>query len=119
MKVSKLTLQRTGEVFWRVQGHNHCGVLTSDGHWTRYTVSMVCRPETDKRGFLVDQLEVHEFVRVYASARRKVSCEKSCINLAKALMKFLRANARHCKVLTLSLTLSPEPYLAAMTAEME
>ena len=117
MKTQKLILIRQGVVDWYIAGDNHCGVAKGRESRveTKYGIKLVCKPKTDKRGFLVDQLWLDAYVQKYASAYHTASCELTCIALARALFKAL---PKHCSVLRLVVTLSPAPFAASMTVEL-
>lgn len=70
IKLSTMTIERSGSVLWNVGGNTHCGpkeMLTKAGMPVKYTVQVTCKPHLDSRGFLFDQAMVDKWMRVVAS----------------------------------------------------
>jgi len=138
MRLATLTIQRSGRVEWLVlPGTTHCGpaalvrpcshlLYTTHGPSTpaipagaltvAYDVVLVCAPKLDARGFLIDQVHVDAYVARWASVPRSLSCEEACRDLADAILAKASKDAPHCLIHELSLTLSPEPHVASVSA---
>lgn len=146
LRLESLTIKREGTVQWHVvPGSLHCGpaalvrpatFIGAVGPYERkvmlgptnpdgikcgvldvsYVITLTCEPRLDRRGFLVDQVHVHEYVKRFASLPRDLSCERACIELAEAVIAKASKDAPHCVFKTISLTLSPDPHLASITS---
>lgn len=114
MRVSKLILTRTGDIWIQPSGKFHCG-MSEYPMTCKYDIRAVCRPKLDKRGFLVDQLDLHDRLEQACQKPVSKSCEALAMEFAKQIWSFLLAN---CKVEKLTLMLSPSPYKASVTVEI-
>lgn len=127
LKLANLTITRSGQVAWHVvPGSTHCGPAplvkqlgNGDGMLeVRYELKLVCEPRLDARGFLVDQVNIHAYIERFASKPRTLSCEQTAIELATSIIMKAAIDAPHCIMREVSLLLSPEPFLASITAQL-
>lgn len=126
MKCQSITIRRTGQIDWYVKpGSRHCGPASGinlDANHNsyvrvRYVLHMKCTTQLDERGFLVDQMAVHRYIKAWSRTPRDLSCERGAMALAEAIWTKTQASAPHCKPLLITLELSPEPFQAAITVE--
>jgi hypothetical protein len=111
-QVKTLKIVRSGEFPLRTYGNHHCG--TSHSFNVKYHLITLCDPRLDHRGFLFDQLNIDKFFHVIKST--SLSCEQLTERTLVKLKKFILRENPDCLIHAMSLTLSPEPYLAAMTS---
>lgn len=119
VKLSTMTIERTGEVAWRVAGEFHCGpkALVKDGRIpVKYTVKVTCKPHLDNRGFLFDQAMVDLWMKRQAEKETTLSCESLVLRVAENMLAKMAKDVPHCEVTELVMTLSPAPYQAGVTA---
>lgn len=127
LKLQTFTIRREGAVEWKVTGDSHCGPRTEvregvDGSMlmpVRYAVRVTCAPSLDDRGFLFDQAAVDLFMRRLASRVTPLSCEELATEVAEALLAKIARDVPTCRVVALSLTLSPAPHAASITVDYE
>jgi hypothetical protein len=76
---------------------------------------MICECDVtlDDRGFLFDQVNVDNYFKGIRES--KLSCEKLVMSCAKTLLRMIRLENPRCKIRKMSLTLSPQPFMASMT----
>ena len=114
-----LTLNRSG-VFTveTVPGSDHCG--TQRFQEIRYQAEVKCGSKLDRRGFLIDQLNVDRFFQ--AQRKTNQSCERYAMTLAHGLRVALMSENPNIEIHHLKLTLSPRApngdYSASMTVEL-
>lgn len=122
MKVRTLTIYRESTIDWHVTGKFHCGadseVRKAGTIPVRYTVRATCTPRLDERGFLFDQAKLGEWMTALASKPTPLSCERLTVVTANAMIAKIRKDDPECQIVTLTLTLSPSPFVASMTAEL-
>lgn len=114
-----LSITREGDVQWRVTGPNHCGpkAMLREGRMpVKYSMTVVCKPRLDDRGFLFDQAMVDVWMRRQADAMTALSCEALVVDVAQRLMAKIERDVPECEVIGLRLTLSPAPHQAGVTA---
>lgn len=114
------TIKREGQVEWRVSGNNHCGPVAElrDGVMpVRYAAVVTCEPTLDSRGFLFDQAALDLYMRRLATRETTLSCEALVNHAAELLLAKIDRDVPTCRVVGLSLTLSPAPFQASITAE--
>jgi hypothetical protein len=137
MQLKTLTITRRGDVQWRVTGDHHCGPkdqlrrqlvwMGAVGGYSslptgpasipiKYTVVVQCAPTLDAQGFLFDQVTMADYMAQLAKQETDLSCERLVDHAATTLLARLRSDAPTCHVKTLTLTLSPAPYAAEVTA---
>lgn len=110
-----LTLNRKGEFKINATGPNHCGI--TENLTVRYDMTAVCGTSLGPRGILFEQLNVDKY---FQSIRRtQLSCEKLTMSCLNFLVKMIRRENPICNLQRLELTLSPEPFKAAMTYHWE
>lgn len=116
-KKQTLTLNRNGEFSVAVKGGFHCGVkekgYPNDPIRVKYEVAVECTTKLDKRGFLFEQLGVQNFFEGIVKTNK--SCEKLTKWCARKLIERIMMENPTCKVLSISVKLSPSPYQASMT----
>jgi hypothetical protein len=134
-----ITITRRGEVNWRVTGLHHCGPsdqVRSEAVWrranqdywmpgqlhrpyipVRYVVVVVCAPRLDERGFLFDQVTMADYMAKLADQETDLSCERLCDRAATTILEKLKTDAPACRVRSLTMTLSPAPHVAEVTAQ--
>jgi hypothetical protein len=123
LKLQTMTIQRAGlSNFLVVPGSNHCGpadqlVRLANGARAipvRWNVAVECEPQVDARGFLFDQAMLGVFVDRIAETPTALSCELLARNVAERLIARLE-KLPHCKIRSLKLEFSPNPYAASIT----
>lgn len=82
----------------------------------RYVAVLQCAPNLDARGFLFDQAGVDTFMRQLAQTPTELSCERLCAHAAERLLENIRYEVPTCQVRTMTMTLSPSPFVAEVTA---
>lgn len=110
-----LTMDRQGDFRIRATGKNHCGVVENLD--IKYKMICVCDASLDRRGFLFDQINVDNFFKGIKES--KLSCEKLTMQCVRELLRMIRVENPICRIQTMSLTLSPAPFLASMTYDWE
>ena len=122
LTIRSVTIRREGEARWKVSGNHHCGSASSvgpDGRTpVRYTVEILCSRKLDERGFLIDQSAIDRLIHRLAQRGTTMSCEQLVQHVAKEVLKFFRRHEPRCEARSLRVTLSPAPFLGAMTAEL-
>jgi hypothetical protein len=119
LTLADISIQRQGQVDWRVAGLHHCGPESElrDGKIpVKYSVTITCAPHLDDRGFLFDQAAVDLWMRRQADKLSTLSCEALCVETAKNMLLKLARDVPHCKVKELVMTLQPAPFQAGVTA---
>lgn len=113
MDDTKKTLEmvRSGEFDIHTYGENHCG--TTEEFKIRYHLICNCSPKLDQRGFLFDQLNIQSYFE--SIKRTQLSCERLTVVCLEQLLEHILAENPACQIYKMSLTLSPEPFLASMT----
>lgn len=120
-RLHSMQIRREGQLTLTVRGDNHCGAKSHvygpnrDKLSVRYIASVECEPALDERGFLFDQLMVDELLKEISIKPSHWSCEVTAQRMAMKLIKRLKTDVPTCKVTSLTLSLSPEPYMAAVT----
>jgi hypothetical protein len=123
LSLRTMTIQRAGlSNFLVVAGSNHCGpadqlIKLSNGARAipvRWNVAVECEPQVDARGFLFDQAMLGVFVDRIASEPTTLSCELLARHVAERLIARLE-KLPHCKIRSLKLEFSPNPYAASIT----
>jgi len=122
LKLRTFTIQRAGISNFVVQGDHHCGpkdqlVKLPGGVKAipvRWNISVECEPQLDKRGFLFDQAMLGVFVDRVASEPTAMSCELLAQHTAERLIARLE-KLPECKIKSLRLEFSPNPYAASIT----
>lgn len=109
-----LTLRREGKFWMTASGPNHCGSYP-DGQELQidYLLLVECQASLDQRGFLFDQLSVKEYFE--SINRSTLSCEKLVMRCARDLVKMILKENPDCKLNSVHLTLSPDPFEASMS----
>lgn len=76
---------------------------------------MICRcgSKLDPRGFLFDQISVHNFFQ--GIKKTKLSCERLTVQFIKKMVQAIKLENPSCEIQRVKLTLSPAPFLASMT----
>lgn len=118
LKLAAFTIKREGQVEWRVAGENHCGPKAElrDGIMpVRYAAAVTCAPTLDERGFLFDQAAVDMWMRRIAARETRLSCEELVRSVAEQLLAKIARDVPTCRVVGLTLTLSPSPFQASIT----
>jgi hypothetical protein len=105
------TMNRRGEFRIETFGDSHCGTLKDLG--VQYEAKIQCTTKLDGRGFLFDQINIDNFFQTIK--RTSLSCERLCEDCANKLAALIQKDNPQCEVLSLELTLSPQPYAASMT----
>lgn len=119
MKLSTLELSRKGRAVWSVTGPNHCGPRTMIHHGhllVDWGMTMVCEPTLDEHGFLYDQARIQDFIDELGAHVTKLSCERLVDFVATKTLAKIRTEAPTCDIRSFTFWLSPEPFLAVMTA---
>lgn len=119
-----MSITREGQMVITTVGDSHCGTRPSYVHrdsdyvlTVKYKCIVECRPITDARGFLFDQVHIDDWLNDYADSYViEQSCEELSNTLAELVIKRIAKESPLCKILSLSLTLSPAPYAASVTA---
>lgn len=106
-------MNRSGEFRILVGGDSHCGIKKD--LLVRYAVRAECETRLDHRGFLFDQISVDNFFKSIRTTQ--LSCEKLSMFCSDSLMEEIHKENPKCRIRSMSLTLSPEPFLASMTHE--
>lgn len=110
-----LKMDREGEFQVRATGPSHCGVL--ENLTLKYHMVCLCDTTLDDRGFLFDQIHVHEY---FESIRQTtLSCEQLCIECGHELIRRIKSENPGCVIRKMTLTLSPTPFKASMTFDWE
>jgi hypothetical protein len=118
LKLATFTIRREGQVEWRVTGDTHCGPKAEvrDGIMpVRYVAAVTCAPSLDERGFLFDQAAVDMWMRRIAARETALSCEALVRSVAEQLLAKIARDVPTCRVVGLTLSLSPSPYQASIT----
>lgn len=118
LNLQSLTIERSGQVEWAVEGDHHCGPKSEirDGKVpVKYSVRVTCAPHLDERGFLFDQAAVDLWMKRQAFKVTELSCEALVVETAKQMLLKLARDVPHCKVTELVMTLSPAPHAAGVT----
>lgn len=121
------TIERTGEFELPVTGLWHCGPKASvkprgrdPGTVTvRFTVRCECAPVLDPHGFLFDQAAVARWMVEVTSTPTDMSCERLCHHLGDLFLRHLARVSPDCVPRRLTLTLSPDPFAASISADWE
>lgn len=119
-----MSITREGQIAITTVGDSHCGTrpewVSRDSEYVvtvKYKCVVECRPITDARGFLFDQVHIDNWLKGYADNYViEQSCEELSNTLAELVIKRIGKESPLCKILSLSLTLSPDPYVASVTA---
>ena len=118
---SAYRLVRSGDLWFRVSGDNHCA---PDGEThtvarvtqAKYRIDLTAGSTLDGRGFLFDQLAMHGRVAELGQHRVYESCERLAAHVGRALLTAIAESAPSCDVHTLAVTISPAPYATEITA---
>ena len=119
LNLASLSITRSGDVQWHVTGDHHCGpkAMLREGRMpVRYSMTVMCAPALDDRGFLFDQAMVDLWVRRLAEIPTALSCEALVIHVARKFMTKVERDVPACRLLGVRMTLSPAPYQAGVTA---
>lgn len=119
IKLQTLTIKRSGTVNWLVTGDHHCGpkaLLKNGAIAVQYTIEITCAPALDERGFLLDQAMVDVWMQRQATRATSLSCEALVLRVAEDLLMKVAKDTPHCDVKALTVTLSPAPHQASITA---
>lgn len=109
---SRFKLERKGEFSVNTVGKFHCG--TKDSLKVRYEFSCEMSADSlDHRGFLFDQMKVAQFFGGLKST--DLSCEAFTLFCARKLFALVKSENKQGKIISMSLTLSPEPFEANLT----
>ncbi len=107
---SRYTLRRSGKFTTRTTGPNHCG--TTDLLDVQFRLVAVCPASAlDTRGFLFDQTAVQGWFTDNMQTTA-LSCELLAAHCARELYRLIRRENHGLAPISLSLTLSPAPYMA-------
>lgn len=109
-----LTMRRQGEFGATVMGLDHCGIANHNTQQKmKYEVMIECTSTSrDHRGFLFDQLTVHNYFLTLQYEVR--SCENMAVDAARDLMNLIHAENPKCKVRSIQVVISAAPYFAEM-----
>ncbi len=113
------TLKRSGKFpIKTVPGTPHCGI--SDRFDIQYKFSCICDVTSlDDRGFLFDQMRIGKYFEGQIAFPVSISCEQYALKCARELFKLIVAENKGCQVSSMTLTLSPAPFVASMTYTVE
>lgn len=109
-----LTMRRQGEFEATVMGSDHCGIANHNTQLKlKYAVMIECTTTSrDRRGFLFDQLTVHNYFLTLQYEIR--SCENMAVDAARDLMNLIHTENPKCKVRSIQVVISAAPYFAEM-----
>lgn len=114
-------LERAGENLFKVDGPHHCGpsaLLDTSGRIAmRWRVTMECNAKLDERGFLVDQVDIAEWMARRAEERRSTSCELTAREFAERLIGW--CTEQGASVHWLEVELRSAPYAGAIAARVD
>lgn len=115
MKLSEFCMERRGYVEWPVFGSNHCGTvqhLKGGSIPIKWWVQMICSSDSlDEQGFLVDNMAAEHLMAELAATPSALSCEKLVCFCLDRLVERINLTEPKCRILELSMSLSPGPYL--------
>lgn len=102
---------RASRVKLRVWGPNHCG-MENHIHGgcidIRYKITLSATGALDEKGFLIDNMFIHEFMLRRADEGSDLSCELLLEDLARSLYKEMCDAEPSLEVAALSISLSPD-----------
>ena len=114
--ISTFTIKRTGEfTVHTVPGTPHCGTKPV----LKIQYSFVCRclgTSLDSRGFLFDQVNVDKYFQSIRAC--DISCERLAMRCTRDLLRMILKENKVANIRHVSLTLSPEPFAAGVTYEL-
>lgn len=109
-----LTMTRSGEFEPRVMGSDHCGIANHNTPLKmRYEVVIECTASSrDRRGFLFDQLTVHNYFTTHQFVIK--SCEDLAAVCAQDLLNLIHAENEKCRIKSIQVVISAAPFAANM-----
>jgi hypothetical protein len=109
-----LTLNRTGQFAFTVVGDKHCG-MAQEGtvQQADYRVTTKCRPILDDKGYLFEQLAVHQYFEKIK--RVSSTCEKLVMRIADELVDVIMRENPSCEIIWIEVEIKAAPYAASMT----
>jgi hypothetical protein len=119
MHVASVTLTREGQLDWPVAGDHHCAPEASVHNGLvgiKYTMIAECENHLDHKGFLFDQATADQWMHELAHSRTHRSCERLAEFVGEDILKRIAKVAPHVRFKTFTVVLSPDPYMAKITA---
>lgn len=130
LTVRTLTIHRAGDIPLRVVGDTHCGAKAAGKPVgkcdlgdiyevpVKYEAMVVCAPTLDARGFLFDQVMLDAWMQSWSREPITLSCEALVITMANRLQDHMARKVSHCDLRTITLSISPNPYLAKVQVHL-
>lgn len=120
MEIDEFCLERTGHVTWSVFGPNHCGTVNHLHGGTipiKWWAQLTCSGDSlDGQGFLIDNMEVERHMLDLARTPTDLSCERLVRFAIEKLVDRINYTEPSCVIRHISMSISPEPYVAVIRA---
>lgn len=120
LKPGGFVLRQSGRLEWKVSGDNHCGhkdYLIRGAIQVKYDLAVHFSGDAlDARGFLIDQQELADALKVAAGRNTDASCEVMALVLARHVLATFGPTGRGRPIVKVDVTVSPKPYGGSLEA---